>query len=92
MTFIQFNGIGRSYRSRLGQHHVAVNDLNLTLEHDEFFCLLGPSGCGKTTVLGMLAGFDAPTKGQILLEGQAVRGPSRNRGVVFQGDDSHTRG
>jgi NitT/TauT family transport system ATP-binding protein len=88
MTFIQFSGIGRSYRSRSGQDHVAVHDLNLTLERDEFFCLLGPSGCGKTTVLGMLAGFDAPTQGHILLEGQAVRGPSRDRGVVFQGDDS----
>jgi NitT/TauT family transport system ATP-binding protein len=50
--------------------------------------LLGPSGCGKSTVLGMLAGFELPTAGRILLDGSEVRGPSSDRGVIFQGDDS----
>jgi NitT/TauT family transport system ATP-binding protein len=88
MPFIRFDGVGRSFRSRSGQVHAAVRDFTLTLDRTEFFCLLGPSGCGKTTVLGMLAGFDPPTAGQILLDGTQVRGPSRDRGVVFQGDDS----
>jgi NitT/TauT family transport system ATP-binding protein len=88
MAFIHFDGVGRSFRSRSGSDHPAVRDFVLTLERGEFFCLLGPSGCGKTTVLGMLAGFDPPTQGRILLEGTNVTGPSRDRGVVFQGDDS----
>jgi NitT/TauT family transport system ATP-binding protein len=67
---------------------VAVDHFSVEIEAGEFFCLLGPSGCGKTTVLKMLAGFEQPSAGQILMEGQPVTGASRDRGVVFQGDDS----
>ena len=88
MPFIQFDGVSRSFRSRSNRPHSAVQDFTLTLNRTEFFCLLGPSGCGKTTVLGMLAGFDPPTNGRILLDGDAVLMPSRDRGVVFQGDNS----
>ena len=88
MALIQFDAVERHYRSRSGQNHAAVRDFNLTLERGEFFCLLGPSGCGKTTVLGMLAGFETPTRGRIRADGRDVVGPSRDRGVVFQGDDS----
>jgi NitT/TauT family transport system ATP-binding protein len=62
--------------------------VSLDIEAGEFFCLLGPSGCGKTTILKMLAGFEEPTAGQILMDGRPIKGASRDRGVVFQGDDS----
>ena len=52
----------------------AVNDLSLTIYEREFFALLGASGCGKTTLLRMLAGFDEPTSGRILLDGQDMAG------------------
>ncbi|MGP8121011.1 MAG: ABC transporter ATP-binding protein [Xanthobacteraceae bacterium] len=51
---------------------VAVDDLSLDLKAGEFFALLGPSGCGKTTLLRMLAGFEAPDRGEILLDGHDV--------------------
>ena len=51
-----------------GQH--AVDDVNLTIYKGEIFALLGASGCGKSTLLRMLAGFEAPTQGQIVLDGQ----------------------
>jgi len=89
MTFVQLKDVSKSFNSpRSKRLSVAVDQFNLDIDRGEFFCLLGPSGCGKTTVLGMLAGFEAPTQGDILLDGRKVEGPSRDRGVVFQGDDS----
>src|SRR5699024_5241422 len=50
--------------------HLAVDHISLDVDKGEFFSLLGPSGCGKTTLLRMLAGFETPTSGKILLEGE----------------------
>lgn len=88
MALIEFKSVEKSYVSRSGQTASAVHDFTLGLDDGEFFCLLGPSGCGKTTVLAMLAGFEAPTSGKIALAGTAIDRPSRDRGVIFQGDDS----
>ncbi len=65
----------------------AVNNVNITIETGEFFTLLGPSGCGKTTLLRMIAGFDLPDSGQILLDGiNIVSIPPEKRPIhtVFQ--------
>jgi spermidine/putrescine transport system ATP-binding protein len=65
----------------------AVDDVSLDIEAGEFFTLLGPSGCGKTTVLRMIAGFDVPDAGRILLDGRDMAGiPPENRNIhtVFQ--------
>jgi NitT/TauT family transport system ATP-binding protein len=88
MALVCFDDVTKSYRSLQGADYVAVEHFSVEIEAGEFFCLVGPSGCGKTTVLKMLAGFEGPTAGQILMEGQSVTGASRDRGVVFQGDDS----
>jgi spermidine/putrescine ABC transporter ATP-binding subunit len=66
---------------------VAVDNVSLSIEEGEFFALLGPSGCGKTTLLRMLAGFETPTEGRILIDGEDVsRIPPNRRPVnmVFQ--------
>ena len=88
MSLVCFRDVQKSYRSLQGAEYVAVEHFSLDIEAGEFFCLLGPSGCGKTTVLKMLAGFEGPTAGQIVMEGHSVTAASRDRGVVFQGDDS----
>ena len=88
MSLVRFHDVQKSYRSLQGADYVAVEHFSVEIEAGEFFCLLGPSGCGKTTILKMLAGFEEPTAGQILMDGRPVTGASRDRGVVFQGDDS----
>jgi len=66
---------------------VAVHDFNLSAERGEFVSFLGPSGCGKTTTLRMIAGFETPTTGRIVLDGVDITSwpPNRrNVGMVFQ--------
>jgi spermidine/putrescine transport system ATP-binding protein len=85
------NGSGDAIRiegvtKRFGDF-VAVDDIDVTIGKGEFFSLLGPSGCGKTTTLRMLAGFEVPTEGRILLEGEPVENVppyERNVNMVFQ--------
>src|SRR5262245_17334324 len=65
----------------------AVDDVSFDIKRGEFFSLLGPSGCGKTTLLRMLAGFEHPTSGQMLIDGQELSGvPAYDRptNMVFQ--------
>jgi putative spermidine/putrescine transport system ATP-binding protein len=65
----------------------AVDDVNLSVPHGTFVCLLGPSGCGKTTLLRMIAGLEEPSVGSIMLDGSDItRVPThkRNLGMVFQ--------
>jgi len=63
---------------------LALEPITLDIAENAFVCLVGPSGCGKSTLLNILAGFETPTSGQALMDGQPVRGPDPRRGVVFQ--------
>lgn len=64
---------------------VALHDILFNIHRREFICVIGASGCGKSTLIRILAGLDYPTSGQVLLDNQEVKGPSPDRGMVFQG-------
>ncbi|MBO4389523.1 MAG: ABC transporter ATP-binding protein [Lachnospiraceae bacterium] len=67
-NIIELKNIFKSYDGKIN----VVEDINLEIERGEFVTLLGPSGCGKTTTLRMIAGFELPTSGQILLDGKDI--------------------
>jgi NitT/TauT family transport system ATP-binding protein len=61
-----------------------LENIQLEVAEGEFLCLLGPSGCGKSTLLSILAGFLSPTRGEVNIDGETVRGPDPRRIFVFQ--------
>ncbi|MEX1102605.1 MAG: ABC transporter ATP-binding protein, partial [Dehalococcoidia bacterium] len=82
MTFLELTNVQKHFGDV-----VAVEDFNLSVERGEFVSFLGPSGCGKTTTLRMIAGFEQPTGGTIVVDGTDIthRPPNRrNVGMVFQ--------
>jgi len=76
----------RSVRMAYGadQTKVVLDDCSFTVTRGKLNVLIGPSGCGKTTVVNLLAGYERPTGGEILLDGEPVTGPGSSRLVVFQ--------
>lgn len=83
-ALLSCEAVTRQYESVSGQRSLALDTTHFNLHHDEFVCVIGPSGCGKTTLLNLLAGFLQPSTGRVLFQGQEIRGPSPERGVVFQ--------
>jgi multiple sugar transport system ATP-binding protein len=83
MAKLELRNLNKTYAPKV----VPVKDVSLTVDDGEFVTLLGPSGCGKSTTLRMIAGLDAPTRGQILLGGEDItykRPGDRNMAMVFQ--------
>jgi NitT/TauT family transport system ATP-binding protein len=76
---LKFDRVGFSYGSRS-----ILGDVSFEVGEGEIVSLLGPSGCGKTTILNLIAGFLAPTRGVCLAAGREISGPGPDRGVVFQ--------
>ena len=71
-TAIEAKNVTKTFRGAGQDTVVALDDVSVTIRENEFFTLLGPSGCGKTTLLRLIAGFDFPTEGGILLHGEDI--------------------
>ncbi|QEN06608.1 ABC transporter ATP-binding protein [Oceanispirochaeta crateris] len=84
---VEIKNLTKTFITNKNDQVKAVDNINLTINPGEFVCLLGPSGCGKTTTLRMLAGFEIPTKGEILIGNENVANltpDKRDTAMVFQ--------
>jgi sulfonate transport system ATP-binding protein len=77
-------GVGKTFQSARGGTVPALWNVSLDVAPGEFVCLIGPSGCGKTTLLNLLAGLEAPTEGEVLLDGRPIKEPGPDKAVLFQ--------
>jgi NitT/TauT family transport system ATP-binding protein len=81
---LRLDSVSKYYPTTNGGNKIAVDCLNLTINENEFVCIVGRSGCGKTTILRMIAGLETVSIGAIHLYGKRITGPGRERCVVFQ--------
>ena len=80
---LSFDDVGVDFPTAAGPMTV-VDGVDLEIRQGEFVSIIGPSGCGKTTLLNIVGGFVKPTRGQVLLDHEPVKGPGPDRGVIFQ--------
>src|SRR3954453_14958184 len=82
--FISLEGIAKRYPAPGGTTTTIFENLWLAMNRGEFTCIIGHSGCGKTTVLNIFPGLDIPSEGAVIVDNQAIDGPSLDRAVIFQ--------
>lgn len=83
-TILSLKGVTKSYKGKTGGVTRVLDGIDLDVEEGEFIAILGFSGAGKTTLISAVAGLLEPDEGQILLHGQQIKGPDKDRGLVFQ--------
>ena len=83
MAHIEVRNVSLTYDTPAGRV-AGVNGASFDIDQSEFVCLVGPSGCGKSTLLNIIAGFLAPTSGEVRIGGEPVTGRGMDRGIVFQ--------
>lgn len=85
MTKLKLENVSKTFdRSDIDQKTHALKDIKLSIKDNEFISIVGPSGCGKSTMLRLISGLIKPSKGEILLDGENIDGPSSRKGMVFQ--------
>jgi len=83
--FLKIEGLAKVFPAARGGKPLTVFDnINFSIEKGEFVCIIGHSGCGKSTILNVLAGLDEASSGVVVMDGREVKGPSLDRGVIFQ--------
>jgi NitT/TauT family transport system ATP-binding protein len=80
---LEIRGVNKTFQSKNGAL-TALDAIDLDVQAGEFVCLLGPSGCGKSTLLNIVAGLDAPTRGEVRMDGQVVTQTGTDRVMIFQ--------
>jgi NitT/TauT family transport system ATP-binding protein len=81
---LEVQNLSKTFHTRQGDVP-ALKNINFKIHRREFVCIIGASGCGKSTLARILAGLETHSEGDVLVDGKAVDGPGRDRGMVFQG-------
>jgi NitT/TauT family transport system ATP-binding protein len=85
LNAVEFRKVSKEFTAaKSGERVLALKELSFSVLAGQFFVILGPSGSGKTTVLNLVAGFEEASRGEILVMGRPIHGPSWQRAVVFQ--------
>jgi nitrate/nitrite transport system ATP-binding protein len=88
MAFLEIRDLSKSFiikgKAKSPTTLPVLRDIHLAIEEREFVCIVGRSGAGKTTLISLIAGLMQPDRGEILLDGKAIKGPGPERGIVFQ--------
>src|SRR5437764_14823316 len=83
-VLLKLTDVSKTFASTTAQTVEALQPISLEVREGEFVVFFGPSGCGKSTLLNMIAGFETPTTGEIVLDAKPVRGPGPDRLMMFQ--------
>jgi len=83
-AFLEIENLTKSYPTQDGDEFVVLNNLNLTVNENEYISVIGHSGCGKSTLLKIVAGLEKATSGSVRLEGKEIKKPGAERMMVFQ--------
>ena len=83
-VILEVKNLNKTYKTAKGET-VALKNVSFKTHKREFVCVIGASGCGKSTLVRILAGLESYTSGEVLLDGNPITGPGRDRGMVFQG-------
>lgn len=84
MSKIELNHVSFEYIDKKNQVFGALEDVSSTIEDGQFVSIIGASGCGKSTILSILAGLNRPKSGEVLINGEKIKGTGKDRSVVFQ--------
>jgi NitT/TauT family transport system ATP-binding protein len=85
MAKITINSLNKRFSAKSSQQHiVALNEVNLTIEANEFVTVVGASGCGKSTLLRIVAGLESANSGDVKVDDRPIKGPGRDRAMIFQ--------
>jgi NitT/TauT family transport system ATP-binding protein len=87
-AMIELQGVSKEYLKPSGEVHTVLRDIHLTIDKGEFVSIVGPTGCGKSTTLGLIAGFEPPTKGNVRIQNENLQGINKIAACVFQTENA----
>lgn len=85
---IQLQGVMKEFVKPTGEVHIVLQNISLSIKKGEFLSIVGPTGCGKSTTLNLIAGFDPPSVGTVMVHGETLQGINRYAACVFQTDNA----